>query len=153
MPITTFDTEQLENILRNAHRVAVLGIKPSTRIHRAAHYIPRYLADVGYELVPVPVYYPDATEILGQRVVRSLRDISVPVDVLSVFRKPEDFGAHVDDVLALRPPVVWFQSGLLHREAARRFVDAAITVVHDCIGCRRAAIAPAAVPLEGLCAG
>jgi uncharacterized protein len=145
----TFLTEaQVEELLRRSRRVAVLGIKPETQRERAAHYIPAYLAEVGYQLVPVPVGPCDAATILGFPVCRALRDAG-PVEILSVFRRPEQVPAHLPEMLALKPEVVWFQSGLLHVEAARALAAAGIGLVHDCIGCRRAAIAPAALPLEG----
>ncbi len=77
-----------------------------------------------------------------------MNELREPIDILSVFCKQGDFGEHVADVLVVRPSVVWFQSGLLDRVAARTLVDAGISVAEDCIGCRRATIEPAAAPLE-----
>ena len=143
------DVPQLEATLQTARRIAVLGIKPESRRHRSAHHIPAYLADVGYTILPVPVYYPETTEILGQPVFRTLSQLPAPVDILSVFRKPDDFPAHLPDVLTLNPGVVWFQSGLLPIADAQTLADAGIPVAHDCIGCRRATLRPAALPLPG----
>ncbi|MEM6927491.1 MAG: CoA-binding protein [Myxococcota bacterium] len=70
-----------------------------------------------------------------------------PVDVVSVFRKPCDVPGHLDGLLRARPPVVWFQSGLLHRPTAARLVHHSIRVAHACIACRRAAVDPATEPL------
>lgn len=139
----------MEEALESARRIAVLGIKPETRRHRSAHHIPAYLADVGYEIIPVPVYYPEVNEILSVPVCRSLDEIEGPVDIVSVFRKPEHMAHHVEEIVALHPKVVWFQSGLIDIAAARSFVEAGIRVAHDCIGCRRAAIEPSWAPLEG----
>ncbi|MCB9761197.1 MAG: CoA-binding protein [Alphaproteobacteria bacterium] len=136
-------------LLRGARRIAVLGIKPETRAARAAHYIPEYLASVGYEILPVPVYYPDVTAILGRPVVRRVVDVPGPIDILSVFRRPEDQAQHLDDILAARPGVVWFQSGFMDRATAAAIEAAGIPVVHACIGCRRAEIDPPLAPLEG----
>ena len=144
----TLDGDAIETILRRSRTIAVLGIKPESRRELAAYWIPEYLASVGYEIVPVPVYYPEVVEILGTRVVRSLRELSRP-DIVSVFRKPEHVAQHLDDLLALAPPVVWFQSGCLDLDAARTLSSANIDVVHDCIACRRAAIAPSTAPLDG----
>lgn len=122
-----------EEILRQARRIAVLGIKPESRSGEPAHWIPAYLQQVGYEVIPVPTYYPELTEILGRPVIRDLTAVSPPVHVLDVFRRPEDFPAHLEDVLRLRPEVVWFQSGCLHAPSAARLAEAGIRVVHDCI--------------------
>lgn len=64
-------------------------------------------------LFPVfPVFYPDVKEILGKPVVRDLTAISEPVDILDVFRRPSDLPPHLPDILALKPKVVWLQSGI-----------------------------------------
>lgn len=141
--------EKIDELLRWSRRIAVLGIKPETRKERSAHHIPAYLADVGYEIIPVPVYYPDVDVILSVSVVRSLRQIIGTVDIVNVFRKPEEFSQHVEDIVALKPKAVWFQSGLLHLPSMATFFTAGISIVHDCIGCRRAAISPSWSPLEG----
>lgn len=136
-----------ERILRKARRIAVLGIKPEERRDRDAFSIPLYLSKVGYEIIPVPVYYPDHRIILGQKVIRSLRDIRPPPDIVSVFRRPEHFAQHLPDLLALGPEVVWFQSGLVHDPSAEALREAGITVLEECIGCRRASMFPSVAPL------
>src|SRR5262245_43780037 len=138
----------MERTLRTACSIAVLGIKPESRRHLDAHQIPLYLQKVGYHILPVPTRYPEATQILGVPVHRRLVELPSPVDVLNVFCKPGDFLPHLADVLALRPSVVWFQSGLLEVEAARRLIDAGLAVAEDCIGCRRASMSPSLEPFE-----
>lgn len=138
---------QIDRLLATARRVGVLGIKPESRRQRSAHHIPAYLKDVGYEIAPVPVYYRDVHEILGAPVYRNVRDIPGRLDVLVVFRRPEHVERHTYDILAARPPVVWFQSGLFHLPLAERLVLSGIRLVHDCIGCRRASLAPSYAPL------
>jgi hypothetical protein len=145
VPLT--DTEA-EHALRLARRVGVLGTRPDTRPEKAAFYIPAYLAQVGYEIVPVPTSRVEVESILGYPVCRSLVDAG-ELDILSIFRRPEQVPAHLPDILHLRPKIVWFQSGLIHLPSAEAFAQAGISVVHDCIGCRRAAIPPAWSPLEG----
>src|SRR5688572_30121183 len=73
----TLDSTAVETVLRRARTIAVLGIKPESRREKAAHWIPEYLASVGYEIIPVPIYYPEVSEILGRSVVRSLRTLAV----------------------------------------------------------------------------
>lgn len=141
--------EESIEILRRSRRVAVLGIKPESRRGAAAYWVPDMLQRLGYEIVPVPVRYPEVTEILGQPVVRSLRALPRPVDVVNVFLRPEEVLVHVGELLALRPPVVWFQSGCLEPAGAQALVAAGVVVVHDCIACRRATIQPTTAPLPG----
>lgn len=125
------DEEEIARILRDARRIAVLGIKTEAQAGEPAHYVPRYLHDAGYEVVPVPVYYPDATEILGRKVYRRVAEVPGEVDVVNVFRRSGDVPPHVDDILAARPGTVWMQSGIRNEGAARRLAEAGIRVVQD----------------------
>ena len=125
------DIEQVKTVLREAKRIAVLGIKPESHSDRAAHYVPEYLKSVGYEIVPVPVYYPETTEILGEKVYRTLAEIPGDIDVVDVFRRPNDIPAHVPDILAKKPRWVWFQSGIRHDAAAAQLAEAGIGVIQD----------------------
>jgi predicted CoA-binding protein len=125
------DDGRVSEIVRAAKRIAVLGMKTEAASSQAAFYVPKYLKDHGAEIVPVPVYYPEATEILGEKVYRKLADVPGPVDVVDVFRRPQDIPAHVDDLLALGPRVVWFQAGIRNDEAARRLAERGILVVQD----------------------
>src|SRR5882724_11432695 len=74
-------------ILKDTRRIAVLGIKTEAQSDQPAFYVPAYMAEAGYEIVPVPVYYPDVTEILGEPVYRTLAEIPEPVDMVNVFRR------------------------------------------------------------------
>jgi uncharacterized protein len=124
------DDAGIERLLRATKRIAVLGIKtPETR--QPAYYVPAYCQHAGFEIVPVPVYFPDVTEILGQRVYRRVADIPGDVDMVNVFRRPRDIPPHVDDIIAKRPNVVWFQLGIRNDEAAERLARAGIDVVQD----------------------
>ena len=125
-------TEQgIAEIIRNTRRVAVLGMKTEAQAGQPAFYVPEYLHRAGYEVIPVPVYVPDATHILGQHVYRKVADIPGGVDMVNVFRRSQDVPPHVDDILAARPRAVWMQSGIRNDEAARRFAEAGIKVVQD----------------------
>ncbi len=118
-------------ILREAKRVAVLGIKPESREGKPAHYVARYLQEVGYDIVPVPVYYPELTEILGEPVYREVNAVPGDVDLVNVFRRPRDIPPHVDDIITKKPKSVWFQLGIRNDEAAERLARAGIRVVQD----------------------
>jgi uncharacterized protein len=123
--------DQIAQIWKDVKRIAVLGIKTEAQSGQPAFYVPEYLHRAGYDVIPVPVYFPDATVILGKHVYRKLADIPGGVDMVNVFRRPVDVPPHVDDILAAKPKVVWMQSGIRHEEAARRFAEAGILVVQD----------------------
>jgi hypothetical protein len=118
-------------ILERVHRVAVLGIKTEEAMGQPAYYVPEYTQRAGYEVIPVPVYYPDAIEILGQPVYRRLADVPGRIDMVNVFRRPRDVPPHLDDILAARPAVVWMQLGISHAEVAERLAREGIDVVQD----------------------
>jgi predicted CoA-binding protein len=122
---------EFDRLLPGLRRIAVLGIKPESRADRPAHIVPAYLHRAGFEVLPVPVYYPDVTEILGQRVYRRVSDIPGRVDLVSVFRKPQDLVPHLDDLVAARPRTVWLQTGIRNDGFARSLLDAGIDVVQD----------------------
>lgn len=111
-------------------RVAVLGIKTDGQSDQAAYYVPKYLVDAGVEVIPVPVYYPEVTEILGRTVIRDVTKVG-PVDAVIVFRRAADVAAHVAALIALHPKAVWLQLGIRHDESAKRLSDAGIDFVQD----------------------
>jgi len=120
----------IRSLLEHITRIAVLGIKTEAS-GAPAFYVPEYAQHAGYEIIPVPVYYPEATEILGGTVYRTVSAIPGNVDLVNVFRRPKDIPAHVDDILAKKPRAVWFQSGIRNEAAAERFARAGIDVVQD----------------------
>ncbi|CAN5446399.1 CoA-binding protein [soil metagenome] len=122
------DTDAL---LRETNRIAVLGIKPESHSNQPAFYVPKYMADAGYEIIPVPVYYPEITEILNKQVYRKLTDIPEEIDLLNVFRRSDDIPKHTDEILAKKPKAVWFQLGVRNDEVAETLAKAGIKVVQD----------------------
>ncbi len=125
------DDAGIRDIVRDSKRVAVLGMKPEDHSGQPAFYVPKYLADAGVDVVPVPVYYPEVTTILGRPVFRKLADIPGEIDLIDVFRRPKDIDQHVDDMIAKKPKVVWFQSGITNEDAAERLARAGIKVVQS----------------------
>ena len=124
-------TDEIRALLRGSRRIAVLGIKPESRRDQPAHFVAEYTQGAGYEVIPVPVYYPDVTQILGQPVYRRLVDVPGEIDIVNVFRRPEHVPPHVDDIIAKRPRAVWMQLGIRNDEAAERLARAGIDVVQD----------------------
>lgn len=123
--------EAVAALVRAMRRVAVLGIKTEAQSDQAAFYVPAYLARAGIEIVPVPVYYPEVTQILGQPVFRRVSDVPGTIDVVDVFRRSSDVPAHLDDLLAARPKAVWMQSGIANAAVAEKLARAGIKVVQD----------------------
>ena len=124
------DDAGLTRVLRESHTVAVLGAK--ARPSEPAHYVPAYLARVGYRVLPVNPTLTGTT-ILGAPVLPTLADLPDPVDVIDVFRRPEYLPGHANEILALpwRPAVVWFQLGIRNEVAAERLARAGIRVIQD----------------------
>ena len=125
------DEDRLLELLRSARRVAVLGIKTESARGQAAFYVPQALQQMGLEVIPVPVYYPDATQILGQKVYRRLADVPGEIDIVDVFRRSHDVAAHLPDLLAKKPRAVWLQSGIRDDPTADSLARAGIQVVQD----------------------
>ena len=123
------DDAGIARVLDETKRIAVLGIKVESS--QPANYVPAYAQRAGLEVVPVPVYYPEVTEILGERVYRRVADVPGSVDMVNVFRRPKNIPAHLDDIIAKKPKVVWFQLGIRNDAAAERLAKAGIDVVQD----------------------
>jgi predicted CoA-binding protein len=122
--------DAISALLARVRTVAVLGIKTADS-GAPAHFVPAYAKRAGLRVIPVPVYYPELTELLGEPVHRSLATVGERVDLVNVFRRPQDIPAHLDDILAAKPGAVWLQSGIRHDEVAERLARAGIDVVQD----------------------
>ena len=123
--------DAVRDLVKRIRRVAVLGIKTEEQSDQPAFYVPEYLSSVGIEVVPVPVYYPEAKQILGKPVYRRLVDVPGELDLVDVFRKPKDLESHLDDILAKKPKAVWLQAGIRNDAVADRLAAAGIDVVQD----------------------
>ena len=125
------DSRALNELLRGARRVAVLGMRTEEYSMRPAFYVPQALHSMGLEVIPVPVHHPDAETILGQKTYPKIADVPGTIDIVDVFRRAEDIDAHLEDILAAKPRAVWFQSGIRNDRAAERLARAGIKVVQD----------------------
>ena len=128
--ILTADS-QIADLLRETKRIAVLGIKPESHASQPAFYVSKYMQQAGFDITPVPVYYPEVTEILGQKVYRDLRDVPGEIDMINVFRRDTDIMKHVDEIIETKPKSVWFQLGIRNDVAAEAFARAGIKVVQN----------------------
>ena len=125
------DEARIEELLRSTKRVAVLGIKTEAQSGQPAFYVPATLQRMGVQIVPVPVYYPEVTTILGEKVYRKLADVPGDIDIVDVFRRPRDVPQHLSDLLAKRPRAVWMQSGIRDDQTAEALARAGVLVVQD----------------------
>ena len=121
----------IRSLLKETQTIAVLGIKTEAQANQPAFYVPSYLQTAGFQIIPVPVYYPKATRILGQQVYRRLIDIPIHVDLVNVFRLSQDIPPHVEDILAKMPKAVWLQSGIRNDAVAETLAKTGIKVVQD----------------------
>jgi predicted CoA-binding protein len=122
--------QELRKIYETSTRIAVVGA--SDKEAKAAHVIPSYLQSQGYEIIPVN---PRGGEIFGVKAYPTLEEVDVPIDVVDVFRPPEEAEAVAREAIAKGVGILWFQSGT-HTDAAVRLAsDAGLTVVFDrCMG-------------------
>jgi predicted CoA-binding protein len=117
------DADLITNALTQSKTIAVLGIKTEEQADQPAFYVPKYAQERGYDVIPVPVYYPDAKTILGKPVYRKLADIPERVDMVDVFRRSKDIAAHYDDIVAAKPKFVWLQLGITENAVAKRLLE------------------------------
>ena len=127
----TTNDDDIIKLAASAQRVAVLGIRSEAFSLRPAFYVPKYLFDAGIEVVPVPVYEPEVTEILNAKVYRKVADVPGEIDILDVFRRANDIPPHLPDILEKMPKAVWFQLGIRNDAAAETLAKAGIKVVQD----------------------
>ncbi len=121
------DALQRQRILRDARSVAIVGA--SSNPARASYFVETYLSQSSdYELYFVN---PNATEILGRPVYKSLAELPVVPDIVDVFRKGSDIPSVVDDVVAVGAPTIWVQLGIWTQEAAEYGESKGLTVVMD----------------------
>jgi predicted CoA-binding protein len=124
-------SSDIRDVIRQTQRIAVLGIKTEAQADQPAFYVPKYLVNAGFDVIPVPVYYPEVIEILGKRVYRRLTEIPDNIDLVDVFRRSQAIDGHVEEILAKMPTAVWFQSGIRNDAAAETLAKAGIKVVQD----------------------
>jgi hypothetical protein len=117
--------EQIRKIL-SLSKVTVIGM--SKNLSKAAHYVPKYLSDNGYEITPVN---PTTDEILGKKCYSSISEISEPIDIVDIFRPSEDVLPFVKDAIKKKPKVIWLQEGIHNPEAEELAKREGIDVVFN----------------------
>ena len=120
--------DRVRELLLGARRIAVVGL--SADATRPSHWVSEYMQTAGYEIVPV---HPAGGTVLGAPVHPSLTQAAEagPIDLVKVFRRSEHIPALVDEIIAVRPQLVWLQAGIRNDDAAGRIEAAGIPVVQD----------------------
>lgn len=119
----------LQGLFSGTHTIAVVGL--STNPMRASYDVARYLQRAGYEIVPVNPTISDWEGTPSFPDLRSALRAGKKIDLVDVFRRPEELGAVVDDAIATHAPAIWFQLGVINEDEARRAKDAGMLVVMD----------------------
>jgi uncharacterized protein len=118
--------ETIQHILDHTRTIAVVGF--SSKPDRAGYYVPAYLHQQGYRIIPVN---PALQEGLGQTAYPDLAAIPEPVDLVLLFRRSEDIPPIVDQAIQIGAKAVWMQSGILNLQAAQAARQAGLDVVMD----------------------
>ena len=123
--------QEMREILLSTNTVASVGM--SSNDEKESYWIVYFLKEQGYRMIPVN---PTATEIFGEKAYASLSDVPDKIDVVQIFRKPEDVPPVVEDAIKIGAKVVWMQEGIVNEEAAQMARDAGLKVVMN--ACMRA---------------
>ncbi|MDX5364567.1 MAG: CoA-binding protein [Pseudazoarcus pumilus] len=118
--------QQLRELLRSTRRIAVVGM--SDKPDRPSHYVAQFMRERGFTIIPVN---PQCTEIDGLKCYPSLRDIPGPIDMVNVFRRPDDIPPIARDAVAIGAKSLWIQLGLVSAEAEAVAEAAGLAVVMD----------------------
>lgn len=121
-PDISKETDRAERLLKEIETIAIVGI--SRTPHRDSHFVGRYLQNAGYRIIPVN---PGADKILGEEAYDDLQSIPEPVDVVDIFRRPEDIPAAVEEAMTINPKAIWLQLGTgTHDELGTEVEEAGI---------------------------
>ncbi len=122
--------QDVKPALENTHRIAVIGVSASPE--KPAHYVPEYMLENGYEIVPVNASLV-GQDMFGQTVRSSLKEIEGAVDMVDMFRRSEHLDGHLEEILGLnpRPKFVWLQLGIRNDEFAAQLEAVGIEVIQD----------------------
>jgi len=120
------DVETIRDLLHRARTIAIVGL--SDKKERASNFVGSYLKSEGYKIIPVN---PLKQEILGEKCYPDLKSIPGPVDIVDIFRRPDEIVPIVKEAIAIKAKAIWMQLGLVNREAAELAIAAGLLVVMD----------------------
>jgi len=118
------DQETIAHILSKTHSIAVVGL--SSQIERAGYYVPAYMQDHGYRIIPVNPYLEEA---LGEKAYPDLLAIQEPIDLVLIFRRSEAVPPYVDQAIQIGAKTVWMQLGIVNIEAASKAKEAGLNAI------------------------
>lgn len=118
--------EVIEKILKSAKTIAVVGL--SSNPIRPSFGVSRYMQSHGYRIIPIN---PNESNVLGEPSFARLEDVPVKIDLVNIFRRDYEAGAHVDEAIRIGAPAVWLQEGVIDHDAADRALRAGLDVVMD----------------------
>jgi hypothetical protein len=125
MEIDEHTDDQIREIL-SLNKVAVIGMSKNSS--KAAHYVPKYLSDNGYDVIPVN---PSSDEILGKKCYDSVLDIDEQIDIVDVFRPSDQVLPFVKEAIKKNPKVIWLQEGIHNSEAEELAKSHGIKVIFN----------------------
>jgi len=120
------DPEMIRELLHTAQTIAIVGL--SDKRERASNFVGSYLKQEGYKIVPVN---PALKEVFGERCYPDLKSIPFPVDVVDIFRRPDEIMNITRDAIAIKAKSIWMQLRLVNRDAAELAREAGLKVVMD----------------------
>lgn len=127
MPKVNSNDSEIIEYFKECKTIVVVGASPKPE--KDSHKVAKYLLEVGYNMIPI---YPKESEILGQKVYKSLKDIEITVDMVVVFRKPEVVDT-IADVCIDRGDikVLWTQIGIINNNATQKAKNTGINIVQN----------------------
>ncbi len=128
IPSDGLTDEEIKEIYKKYRKIAVVGM--SRNPEKPAHYVPRYLMENGYEIIPIN---PTADEILGKKVYKSISDVPEDTEILNVFRPSDEVPKIVEEALKKNFKVIWLQEGIFHESIYKAREKGIITVWNRCM--------------------
>ena len=120
------DDAQISSLLKNSTTIAVVGI--SGNPERDSYKVAKYLQKQGYKIIPIN---PAIKEVLGEKAYSSLTHVSIPVDIVDVFRRSEKVPEVIKEALRAKPKAIWLQLGVVNEEASKQAIEKGLIVIMD----------------------
>ena len=126
MIIENNKAQTIDYILENAQTIAVVGL--SSEKYKAGYYVPEYLQQAGYRIIPVNPYLDSA---LGEKAYPDLTAVPEPVDLVLIFQRSHNVPPFVDEAIEIGAKMVWMQLGIMNQQAAEKAINAGLKVVQN----------------------